>query len=58
MPREPKQRAENSIQPSDDCSVDETDGDVHPPGSYYYDDAHGYQDYDPENEPDVEEWED
>ncbi len=24
-------------------------------GSYYYDDAHGYQDYDPESDDDVEE---
>jgi hypothetical protein len=58
MPREPKQRAENSIEPSDDCSVDETDSDAHPPASYYYDDAHGYQDYDPENQGEDDEFDD
>jgi hypothetical protein len=58
MPREPKQSAENPIQPSDELSADESNQDVRVPGSYYYDDAHGYEDYDPENEPEEEELED
>jgi hypothetical protein len=54
MPREPNtdENVDSKFEPSKD------DSDARKPGDYYYDDAHGYENYDPEKDLDEEDSDD
>ena len=56
MPREPKQNVEDHVDRNED---DPANGEaaVSRLGDYYYDDAHGYEDYDPDRETEEDELE-
>lgn len=54
LPKKPKDKEEGrerkgGTSDGKDASVGEKDGNQ--PRSYYYDDAYGYEDYDPEEDP-------
>jgi hypothetical protein len=54
MPREPNNNKDfepHGVEPK-------KENDDRTPGDYYYDDSHGYEDYDPERESDEDEFDD
>ena len=54
MPREPN--TESNVESQDEPL--EKESDARKQGDYYYDDAHGYEEYDPEKELDVDDSDD